>query len=94
MAGAVGDEAFGQVEGAVRVPDVLREDQHRVRGPQVQQLRAARAHLAQADLALARSRTRPPALVRAASRVVPPSSLISKGAAAPPKLTGWAETLS
>jgi hypothetical protein len=52
VAGAVGDEALGQVEGPVRVPDILGEDQHRVRGPKVQQLGAARPHLAEADLAL------------------------------------------
>ena len=55
MPGAVRDEAFGQVEGPVRVPDVLRQHEDRIRGPQVQELGPAGPHLAQADLAFARA---------------------------------------
>jgi hypothetical protein len=51
------------------VPDVLCQHEDRVRGAKVQAIGTARAHMAEADLALAGPGTRPPALLRAASRV-------------------------
>jgi hypothetical protein len=51
--GACRDEAFGQVEGPVRVPDVLRQHEDRIRRPEVQQLGPAGTDLAEADLAFA-----------------------------------------
>jgi hypothetical protein len=65
VSGACGYQALGQVEGPVRVPDVLRQHEDGIRGTQVQQFGPAGSHLAEADLAFAGSEDPAEAVVQA-----------------------------